>query len=533
MARRSTGLVVAAALGAGCVSPIDVDIAVVNPCNQQAIQEVDFLRFEPRGTNVDSNGLTVVQRVADNVTPAIPIPLTNDFQLVVTGHRESFDNPPQAIGVSPRFDLSGAEQAVSIGVPFGLVDRFYRTTDVQDPITCTNMAVARYGATVTNLPGLDRALVIGGASLKDGAIEFRRAIEMYDPRSGRFDVVGELSAGGARAFHTATLLADGRIFVAGGEALVGQRFESLRSALIVDPRDPTFVTVSEVIDMKIARAGHNAVRLADGLVVLVGGRQLNPQAQTPQEHQFVREIGVFDPQRGEFLTAENGGVSGDLSMAAGRYGHSSLLLDTGRDILSYGGYNETGPVRTFEVIRVAADVIQVSTASVSGAGSSVGPIFHAAAAMDDGRILLAGGYDTVARAEPGANLPSGATQNVEMWTYRPTRGQLIRSCNASMVDGRGRFTATPLGSRVLFTGGRRANDGRPSTTAEIATVTDSASCFATTPSLVELDTPRAQHTATVLSSGDVLVVGGRLQDPGDPLGTSSATAEVFTPQRTP
>ena len=76
MTRGSTALILTAVVVVGCVSPIDVDIAVVNPCNQQALQEVDFLRFEPRGKNVDSNGLTVVQRVADNVTPAIPIPLT-------------------------------------------------------------------------------------------------------------------------------------------------------------------------------------------------------------------------------------------------------------------------------------------------------------------------------------------------------------------------------------------------------------------------------------------------------------------------
>ena len=137
---KTVGSVFATTLG--CVSPVDVDISVVNPCNQQAIQEVDFLRFEPRGKNVDSNGLTVVQRTADNITPAIPIPLTTDFQLVVTGHRESFDNPAQAIGVSPRFDLSGAVSPVSIGVPFGLVDKFYRTTDLDDPVTCSDMAVA-------------------------------------------------------------------------------------------------------------------------------------------------------------------------------------------------------------------------------------------------------------------------------------------------------------------------------------------------------------------------------------------------------
>ena len=213
--RRSAATAAVALLG--CTQTLVLDVQLLNPCNQQAIGAVDFLRIEPRGRDVDSVGLTTVHRVADNGTGPLPIPGSDDFQIIATGHRGEFSTPPAAIGVSVRFDLSAAEDGFRVPVPFGLVDTFYKTTDLADPASCSTLRVPRYGATATFLPENGRVLVLGGATLRDGAIEFRRAIELYDPATGRFDIVAELRAGGARAFHTATLLADGTVLVTGGE----------------------------------------------------------------------------------------------------------------------------------------------------------------------------------------------------------------------------------------------------------------------------------------------------------------------------
>ena len=100
-----------AGLLAACTSPVPIEMELVNPCNQQAIDQVDFLRFEPRGTDVDSSGLTTVLSAADAAAPPIQIPLASDFSLVVTGHREAFDTPASAIGVSAEYDLVGQDEA--------------------------------------------------------------------------------------------------------------------------------------------------------------------------------------------------------------------------------------------------------------------------------------------------------------------------------------------------------------------------------------------------------------------------------------
>jgi hypothetical protein len=80
-------------LATACSSAVEVDVELVDPCNQEAVTSVDFLKFEPRGSGVDSAGLTTIQAVGDGSTQAIPIPLVADFQLVATGHQGSFEEP--------------------------------------------------------------------------------------------------------------------------------------------------------------------------------------------------------------------------------------------------------------------------------------------------------------------------------------------------------------------------------------------------------------------------------------------------------
>jgi len=76
------------------------------------------------------------------------------------------------------------------------------------------MAVARKGHTATLLPD-GKVLVVGGVDSNDDAsAKALASAELYDPKTGTWSETGSLIH--PRAWHTATLLKNGLVLVAGG-----------------------------------------------------------------------------------------------------------------------------------------------------------------------------------------------------------------------------------------------------------------------------------------------------------------------------
>lgn len=509
--------------GAACSGPAEVDVRIVNPCNRPVLGAVDFLRFEPRGTNIDSAQLTTIARAEDLSTPDIKFARAPDLRLVVTGHKGSFDAPVAAAGVSAEVDTEAAKGPLSMLIPLIPVDEFVKTTKLAEPDTCTQMTIARYGATATYVPSNGRVIIIGGATDTNGSREYKRSIEAYDPGTGEFTIVAELPFGGQRMYHTATLLEDGRILVAGGEATIDSKQEALKSALLVDVRDLAAVRVSATVQMRSARTGHTATKLADGRVVVIGGRVLASSAVRPQDHEYLATIEVFDPSRNLFVVP-----MGMSNLDARRYGHSASPLPKGTDILVAGGMNELGPVRNFEVVRLEQESARLFTSTTT---LSAGPIFHAATVTDEGYVVLSGGYGSIADAEPNGGLPQNASANVEVLEWREADGRVVRRCNDQLAGPRGFHSVSVAKQRVVFVGGRGAQ-GATVANAEVARLTpDSARCFASRPTSVQMADERARHAVATLGSGEFLIVGGLRQGLGDQFATSVPSVEIFSPAR--
>src|SRR5213594_4181884 len=72
-----------------------------------------------------------------------------------------------------------------------------------------SLGTARYGHTATLLPN-GKVLVAGGV----GPSGDLASAELYDPASGTWTATGSLND--ARDFHTATLVPNGKVLVAGG-----------------------------------------------------------------------------------------------------------------------------------------------------------------------------------------------------------------------------------------------------------------------------------------------------------------------------
>src|SRR5438477_2807308 len=123
------------------------------------------------------------------------------------------------------------------------------------------LVVPRTGHAATALAD-GRVLITGG---RDGAGTIVAIAEIFDPATETSTAVGALVT--ARVSHTATLLPNGRVLIAGGTSATG----SLSSAEIFDPANPGagFRVLSAT--MGAARAGHTATLLKDGTVLIAGG----------------------------------------------------------------------------------------------------------------------------------------------------------------------------------------------------------------------------------------------------------------------
>lgn len=127
-----------------------------------------------------------------------------------------------------------------------------------------HMTHARYGRVATLLAD-GRVLITGG---KNGSNEFAPP-ELDDPTCGTFTATGAMTA--ARHAYAATLLKDGRVLITGGEDRSGDQAAALHApgpAELYNPASGTFVATGP---MAAARLAHTATLLADGRVLIAGG----------------------------------------------------------------------------------------------------------------------------------------------------------------------------------------------------------------------------------------------------------------------
>jgi hypothetical protein len=144
------------------------------------------------------------------------------------------------------------------------------SAELYDPATGTfrptgSMTIGRWLHAATLLRD-GRVLITGGRAPDDTTAA---TAEMFDPGSGRFSSAGSMDA--SRQQHTATLLRDGRVLIAGGYQQDGTTWEVLSSTELFDPGTGTFTPIGSMGDR---RDGHTATLLDDGRVLIAGGTDI-------------------------------------------------------------------------------------------------------------------------------------------------------------------------------------------------------------------------------------------------------------------
>ena len=442
-------------------------------------------------------------------------------------------------------------------------------TVASDPagIQCGTACVANFGngTSVTLSPRPDSGFTFSGWSgacvNRVGpcklAISGNTAVQAnFTPQlslvQGTWSPAGSLTTG--RYWHAATLLPNGKVRVVGGYGNSG----ILTSAEEYDPAanggNGNWAPPTD--GLTTARLYHTATFLSNGKVLVVGGYTNTSTGNASASAE------LFDP-------AANGGVGAWRAtggLATARVFHTATLLPNGK-VLVVGGSTSTANSQNSAL--ASAELYDPAANGGAGAWTSAGSlaiarIGHTATVLQNGKVLVVGGsngggllvyaqlYDPAANGGAGAwsvtgslaaarylhtatLLPSGkvlvvggvvagSPSSAELYDPAANSGAGAWSATGSLAAARYSHTATLLPTgKVLVVGGTTSGIGNTLASAELYDPAANGGVGSWTPTLQPLTTGRQSHTATLLPNGKVLVVGGST----DGVGGFLASAELF------
>ena len=411
--------------------------------------------------------------------------------------------------ISPRLNHQAVKlpngKVLAVGGRSG--SSYFSSAELYDPVTGTwsatgSMMVGRFDHTATLLP-TGKVLISGGAN--DTSV--LASAELYDPSTQTFTFIGSLNQ--ARVGHTSVLLSNGKTLLAGGYYDNGFYPNSSELFTIPSPNDAG--TWSSAGSMATTRGGHTATLLPDGKVLVAGGGEgsartsaelYNPQTNTwsstgSMNNGWTGHTAQLLPN-GKVLICGGGGgtnsqtelydpTTGTWSPAAptprGRRSHTLTLLPNGLVIIAGGNWY----VSRDDLYNYA------SNTWLNGPGQQ-SLYYRTATVLGNGKVLFAGGIETL----------GGTTALSASLLYDPFTppGEVDLVFASLMTRGRSNHTATLLpNGKVLIAGGYI--NGDPEFSSEIYDPTTNV--WSTTNNML---TARRSHTSTLLPNGLVLVVGG-------------------------
>lgn len=311
-----------------------------------------------------------------------------------------------------------------------------------------------------------RVLITGG--FKDAGSTFSElaSAEVFNPNTNTFSLVGNMST--PRAFHTATLLSNGKVLITGGTKDGGNTI--LNSAELFDPQTNIFTSIS---NLNQKRFFHTADILPDGKVLIAGGNN-----------------GFIPLKSTEIFDLSTNTFSSGSDMIKERAHHASAKLNDGRVLLVNGGGLIIGALMAVETYNPNTNTFALATSSAEQLGLSVNT-------LPSGKVLIEGSklFDQ----------PNGEAAEI----FNPADNSFTE-IGPMLIFGIASNSAVLLNNgKVLFVG-----DNIKSQLFDSQTNTFSLTG--------NLNIPRfIGHRLTLLQDGRVLLTGGQID--------SANSAEVFKP----
>jgi Galactose oxidase, central domain/Kelch motif len=319
-------------------------------------------------------------------------------------------------------------------------------------------SVAPTGAMVEPRSGHSATLLRDGKVLIAGGMrrnqEFYTSAELYDPKTGKFTPAGEMNQ--RRVGHIAVLLDTGKVLIAGGWVGNG----GTDSAELYDPATGKFSLISK---MTTRRGRPSATRLANGDVLVAGGEENDNQSLASAE--------IFHVKTLSFQATG--------SMHHARVSHTATLLNDER-VLIVGGYAGS--------VKATAELYDPKTGSFAETGNLGTPrCKHTAGLLPDGRVLIAGGSD-----DRGWNGNLGSAEIYDPHTRRFVAASSLNDSRFKLPD---EAVQLPSGG-LLIAGGSR----------DLEVFDPAGGRFLVVAG--QLDAPWHFMSETKLQDGSVLLAGG-------------------------